>query len=84
MMTSYGTDTLGFLKMTRDDNSNSTKTQLGLKTRIGWRKKAGDRMKDLNIVRETTLPNLPPWIRLNQLKLDKVPLDRPKSEYQNR
>ena len=54
-----------------------------LKTRIGWRKKAGDRMKDLNIVRETTLPHLPPWTRLDQLKLDKVLLDRPKSEYKS-
>lgn len=40
-------------------------------------------MKDLNIVRETTSPHLPPWIRLDQLKLDKVLLDRPKSEYKS-
>ena len=52
-----------------------------LKTRIGWRKKAGDRMKNLNITRETTSPHLPPWISLDRLTLDKVLLDRPKAEY---
>ena len=52
-----------------------------LKSRIGWRKKAGDRMKDLDIVRDTTSPHLPPWMNLHQLILDKVSLNRPKAEY---
>ena len=54
--------------------------QTRLKTQMGWRKK-GYRVKELNIVRETTSPHLSPWTRLNQLRLNKVLLDQTKSAY---
>ena len=38
-------------------------------------------MEDLNTVRETTSPHLPPYTRIDKLILDKFLLERSKSEY---
>ena len=51
-----------------------------LKTRLGWRKKTSDRMSNINIHREISTPNLPPWRKL-VLSTDKVPLEKPKADY---
>ena len=51
-----------------------------LKTRLGWRKKTSDRMSKINVHREISTPNLPPWKKLN-LTTDKVPLEKPKGDY---
>ena len=52
-----------------------------LKTRIGWRKKTADRMRNLAIDRDITTPDLPPWKKPENLLLDRVVLDKPKQEY---
>ena len=59
----------------------NTDAQTRLKTRLGWRKTSGDRMRNLRIVRETTTHHLPPWKNLDMLTTDVVPLERPKDEY---
>ena len=53
-----------------------------LKTRPGWRRTTAERMKEMQIIRETTTAALPPWRHLSNLTLDQVVLTRPKSEYE--
>ena len=59
----------------------TAKTPIRLKTRLGWRKLATDRMEKLNIKRDVTTGHLPPWRRFNNLTLDKVPLSKPKEDH---
>ena len=50
-----------------------------LKTRIGCWNTTSERMNEIDIVRDTTTPHLPPWKRLENLTFDKVPLTKPKN-----
>ena len=52
-----------------------------LKTRKGWRNTTSERMRTLEIARDTTTPPLPPWKVAESLVLDMVPLEKPKQEY---
>ena len=52
-----------------------------LKTRIGCRKTTSESMNEIDVVRDTTTPHLPPWKRLENLTFDKLPLTKPKNEY---
>ena len=59
----------------------TAKAPTRLKTRLGWRKQATERMEKLDIKRDVTTGHLPPWRQFNNLTIDKVPLNKPKEEY---
>ena len=53
-----------------------------LKTRLGWRHTTSERMSKFNdLSRDTTSPHLPPWNKAENLKIERVTLDKPKNEY---
>ena len=52
-----------------------------LTTRLGWRNKASDRMKEYSIDREITAGPSPPWETFPNIRFEKVPLEKKKSEY---
>ena len=59
----------------------TAKAPIRLKMRLSWRKLATERMEKLDIKRDVTTGHLPPWRQLNNLTIDKVPLNKPKEEY---
>ena len=53
-----------------------------LKTRLGWRHTTSERMSKFNdLARDTTSPHLPPWRKAQNLKIERVELEKPKKEY---
>ena len=57
----------------------TAKAPTRLKTRLGWRKLATERMQQWNTIkRDVTTGHLPPWRQLTNLTIDKVHLKKPK------